>query len=702
MQVMEVLRSVRTRAFVILGLSGLAVAQPLLDLFGRNPEFFVAGRYNTSQIVWFALIVVVVPPLVGIIVVVVASLIGARAGTVAYTAVVAVLATAFALAVLRWLDVDRAVVMITLSVVGGAALTAVVVRTRGGTLFASYLAIVNVLVLASFLFLSPTSALLASDGARDVGRVAVPPLRGPVVVLVLDEMPAATIMRGDGTLNADRYPGFAKLAAVSTWFRNASSPHAHTPQGVPAVLTGEVVDGKDLPTYQDHPRNLFTLLGTQVPVRRYEAVTDLCPPDICAPPPRQPLRQALEDASVVYGHRILPAELRDGLPPIDRAWGAYGADDADADGDDDGDGDGDGGAADLTRQQYSKWRQLGDEEKSVRGQAGVLAESIAAITGEPSLHVIHVSLPHRPWRLAPSGRTLASAPRAASDPKAQATEFSARLAYQLHSMQVGAVDVAIGALVDQLRAQPTWADTLLVVTSDHGYSLTPPDLGRDVTDANADEVYRVPIFIKAPGQVEGDVVDETAQTIDVLPSVIDLLDAEVNWELDGHSLYDGSRPHTGPRVDPDVDAALAIAAGHAEQFPYGDDWLGLAAVGVNGDLVGRAVGELTIGSASEYQVTVDDAEQFARLPTAGGSLPLVLTGTVAGRAGADAPSAELVVAVNGTVAGVVGDYRRAGQGWTFTGYVADLYRDGANEVDVYEVERTADGTILRPTSSNGA
>ncbi|HEY3485974.1 MAG TPA: hypothetical protein VGK49_11355, partial [Ilumatobacteraceae bacterium] len=84
MQAMEAVRSVRTRAFVILGLSGLAVAQPLLDLFGRNPEFFIAGRYGTSQIVWFALIIVLVPPLLGIGIVAVASLADARAGAIAY------------------------------------------------------------------------------------------------------------------------------------------------------------------------------------------------------------------------------------------------------------------------------------------------------------------------------------------------------------------------------------------------------------------------------------------------------------------------------------------------------------------------------------------------------------------------------------------------------------------------------------------
>ena len=325
----------------------------------------------------------------------------------------------------------------------------------------------------------------------------------------------------------------------------------------------------------------------------------------------------------------------------------------------------------------------------------MLAEQIAAIGPEPSLHVIHVSLPHRPWTLAPSGHSLASVPRAASDPKAQATDFSARLAYQLHSMQVGAVDVSIGALVDRLQASPTWEDTLLVVTSDHGYSLTPPDLGRTVTAGNAEEVYRVPIFIKAPGQVTGEVSDDTAQTIDILPSIIDLLDARVSWQLDGHSLYDDSSAHTEPVVDPSVDAVLAIAARRAAQFPYGDDWVGLAAVGANGDLVGRTIAELTVGAASDHPVTLDQRGLMARLPTADGSVPLVLTGSVAGDA---PPSTELVVAVNGTIAGVVGDYQPTGRGWTFTGYVADLYRDGANDVQVFEVERAATGTILHPTT----
>ena len=685
---MDVARTVRGRSLVILGLSGLAVTQPLLDLFGRNPEFFVAGRYNAEQIVWFALVVAFVPPLVGIVVVALASLLGRPVGMVVYDAVVALLATTLALAVLRWLGVDRAVVMLALSLGVGAALTLFVVKTRGGTLLASYLAVANLVFVGSFLLLSPTAELVAGDGSPNVGGVDVPPLRAPVVVVVLDELPAATIMRGDGTINADRYPGFAELAAVSTWFRNASSPHPHTPQAVPAILSGKVTNRSDLPTYGDHPENLFTLLGRDVPVHRYEAVTDLCPPDICVAQPRQPLRQALQDASIVYGHRILPEELRNGLPAIDRSWGAYGSD---TDTTDDRPATGE----ERTNALYAKWRALGADEKSVHGQAHVLAHSLGAITAEPSVHMVHVSLPHRPWTLSRSGIALSYTPAAARDPAAQTTEFRSRVAYQLHSMQVGAGDVAIGDLVDRLRAMPSWKDTLLVVTADHGYSLTPPDLGRDVTERNAEEVYRMPLFIKAPGQTEGEVVDDTAMTIDVLPSIVDLLDADVDWDFDGHSLYDDSKPHTAPRVSPDVGPVLAIAAARAEQF-HGDDWIGLAAVGASGDLVGRDVDELTAGPPSELRAELDQAELFEQLPTTDGTAPFVLTGTVTGQNESDDTPEDLVVAVNGTLAGIVGDFRRSGGGWTFTGYVADLYRERRNEVHLYEVARHGDDVTLHP------
>ena len=45
-------------------LSGFALAQPLLDILGKNPEFFAIRRSSSSEIVLFALFLVFVPPAV--------------------------------------------------------------------------------------------------------------------------------------------------------------------------------------------------------------------------------------------------------------------------------------------------------------------------------------------------------------------------------------------------------------------------------------------------------------------------------------------------------------------------------------------------------------------------------------------------------------------------------------------------------------
>ena len=89
--------------------------------------------------------------------------------------------------------------------------------------------------------------------------------------------------------------------------------------------------------------------------------------------------------------------------------------------------------------------------------------------------------------------------------------------------------------------------------------------------------------------------------------------------------------------------------------------------------------------------TLDQAELFDSLPTDDGELPFVLAGTVTG--GSSEPP-ELVAAVNGTIAGVVGGYRPSGGGWAFTGYVADLYVTGRNDVVLYEVTRDGDEVTL--------
>ena len=73
------------------GLWAIAVAQPLFDLLGRAPEFFVAQRADALDLLTFSVALLVVPPAVIATVVIVAFMAGRRCGTAALTTAVSLL-----------------------------------------------------------------------------------------------------------------------------------------------------------------------------------------------------------------------------------------------------------------------------------------------------------------------------------------------------------------------------------------------------------------------------------------------------------------------------------------------------------------------------------------------------------------------------------------------------------------------------------
>ena len=77
------------------------------------------------------------------------------------------------------------------------------------------------------------------------------------------------------------------------------------------ILSGLFPSEERLPTVQDYPNNLFTLLGQSYEMRVYESLTRLCPTNICSITEPTPvladrMMSMLADAGVVYLHIILP------------------------------------------------------------------------------------------------------------------------------------------------------------------------------------------------------------------------------------------------------------------------------------------------------------------------------------------------------------------------------------------------------------
>lgn len=688
-------RDLAVEAAVLFGLAGVAVTQPMFDLFGNNPTFFVAGNYGRRTIVLFALAIVLVPPLTVFVVSALVGLAGRRAGAIAHGVGVGLLAGIFGLVVFRTLGIDAVVLALGAAVAVGVAVALVEARSGLVRNFLAYLAVGNLAFLGLFAFASPTADLLTGTYHADGGTVRIGALPGPVTVVVMDEFPLVALLRPDGTIDDERYPHLAALAEQSTWFRNASAEVATTFLSVPSILTGTAATKGSLPTYRDHPRNLFTLFGARYPVSTYEPVTDLCPPDTCGRPPGQPLSQALSDAGVVYRHRVLPGSLREGLPPVDQGWGNFGGNVVG--------GGGEVGQPETTVATTSagepdpmaRLAEMAESDAGRTGQSSVLLRQARLVTAEPSINLIHVLVPHHPYELTPWGvrstdTWLPNEMPAAGAPRHERAYAELRA---LQAMQLGAIDQLVGEVIAHLQAVGAWDTGAFVLTSDHGIDITPPRVTRRLDGTNEDSVLRIPLFIKAPGQTAGEVDDAPATTLDVLPSLIDLLDIETNWEMDGHSLYDGSAPGYDRALTTGLDDALDLVARQHEELPDGDGWHSLVGLGDQGDLVGTRVDEHTVGDRSPLTWSYADADALADPEAAGGRAPVLLSGRVEG---ADDVPPDLLVALDGVISGTLGGYEESDDGWSFTGLLGPEIEGGADEVVAYEVEREGGAVTLHP------
>ncbi len=123
-----------------------------------------------------------------------------------------------------------------------------------------------------------------------------------------------------------------------------------------------------------------------------------------------------------------------------------------------------------------------------------------------------------------------------------------RQAQDLRAVYLGLVtevDVAIGRLIDSLKASGQYDDTLIVVTSDHGEMLGDHWLWEKM--CFYDPAIRVPLIIRDPRRREsaGQVVDNFTESIDIAPTLLDWLDGPAPLSFNGRSLLpflDGKTP----------------------------------------------------------------------------------------------------------------------------------------------------------------
>ncbi|HJR93535.1 MAG TPA: sulfatase-like hydrolase/transferase, partial [Acidimicrobiia bacterium] len=513
-------------------LGALAVAQPVLELIGREPGFLVAHEIRPVEIYLIPIILVGVPLVVGLLIALLWRL-APRAGSVAASCALGLGGTALTLQLLRRVPVPTSV-LIALSVAAGgfgawAFMKHAAVRSASRALL-----VMPVLVVAWFILVLPASL---RAGAAEGWPSAIIELDRPVpiVVLILDEFPVTSLMDADANLLEEAFPSFARLAADGVWYRNAVTVETSTQRAVPAILTGKRVAVDLIPTVADHPQSLFTLLSVTHDIQAFEPVTGLCPASVCvtAPPSLsatvQKWRRFLSDLSVVYGHVALPPSWTTSLPPIDQGWTDFrrrnGVE---------------SGSFDLMDRVAENVE--GDRRADIERFLTALAPD--EDTDRPSMTVAHLVLPHRPWEYLPDGRPHGEVGTKGYNGLGWGPDpYFTAAGWRRHLLQLGFVDNALGRTLDRLEESGLYDSTLFVVVADHGVVFD-NDVGdmRVTRPESVGWILPVPLFIKYPdGLGAGTITDVRAETTDIVPTILDVLGADAPGDLEGASLL-GSVP----------------------------------------------------------------------------------------------------------------------------------------------------------------
>lgn len=275
---------------VVAGLSGLALVQPVLELLGENPTALQFRGLEGTRIAFFALALVVVPPLALWLMGRAVTAVHAGAGWTVHLVTVAVLAAVVADLLSKALA-DNTAFSLAAAVAGGAAITWAYVRFDAAFLWLRLLAGANVLFLANFVFLAPVSAWItdSDQAAADTSFSGVGAGEAPasVVMVVLDELPTQSLLDADGTgIDPARFPNLARFADDATWYPHFTTVSPFTQSAVPTLLDGQDPDGA--PVWTDHPDNLFSLLAGSHHLIVSESLTKLCGFEVCSGDPQPP------------------------------------------------------------------------------------------------------------------------------------------------------------------------------------------------------------------------------------------------------------------------------------------------------------------------------------------------------------------------------------------------------------------------------
>ena len=656
------LKGILKNSLELLALATVAITQPILDLYGRNLPIFATAKVSEIEVAIFLLVVAVLPTLIAVAIEVLVGFIRRGALDLVHRSLVGLLGTIFGLAITRQIGLSIDALAFIVSAGIGVGITTALHRWRGVRTFVSYQSALAPLLMA--VFVVQILPVFSGSNGEVVGSNSNNP-NAPIVLIVFDESPLFALLDAEGNINARRFPGFADLASKSTWHRNALAVSQHTTQAVPAIFTSRIPKRGDQPFLSVHPNNIFTMLQSTYPINGYESVTSLCPINTCAsanPTDLERLnatrlRAFLKDASVVFGHRVLPQSTRKKLPVIGQSWGKF-------------------SVGNDTPTVNSSGAQAKPEDKfsmtfdEMFFQVKIFSDAIDRMIADPrnTATILHLVAPHRPWVMLPDLRANTVIKYLGDLNPPEGTR--ARTDYQRYLYQLGGVDAMISSLIGRMEKAGIWDKSLVVVTADHGISLEPGLMKRATDFTNAGQVtdlFTIPMFVKMPQQAVGAIDDCAVTNLDLLPTIMEVSGVVTSVEMQGTSLVNScpvreKRAVTTTQISTEIASSFAMVRERSDRYAK---WINRD--GELGHIAGLAAQQGVLGTtvATTQTSTVvttwrsSFAEMFKKINSGvGQAVPALLVGEIDVKAVLP-QGAEGFVTVDGKIAGIIDELSAA-------------------------------------------
>lgn len=369
-----------------------------------------------------------------------------------------------------------------------------------------------------------------TSGGKKIGDQSL----DPVFLIVFDALGAEVLLK-DGQIDAERFPNLAGLGADSAVFDNATSNYIDTGSSMATILSGThdpgfVFESKEggIPDVQFV--DSMHLAGYLVEF--YSTILTCVWPDVIC---RDRALYSAESPHVAmndFADWFLPGRANQEVRRVI-----------------------------LKAFPATLSNRLLTVTPKHRGDIPLWNAFLGRISGEFSkgrAYVVHSFFSHQPYEWDRDGNLI----RTRSVLAGLDRDFEAMAS--AYEEQVMFLDRQVGEFITKLKEHGLYDEALVIVTGDHG----PRKIGLRHTKHTWDyeseypaELDRmvpwVPLIIKAP-EVEPDTYSVEYQHIDLVPTVLDILDAPLNPNIQGVSAFASSRPdrqktfQTYPAVEGEV------------------------------------------------------------------------------------------------------------------------------------------------------